>query len=187
MTLICYYKLAGKSLILQKLLDTIFFSARLLLSTVDAEPFQLIKDYWSFICFALAFIIKVFVFSIIYAALKELYEYEIREFTSYREIYHIGELGDFVFFVFGFILKNFYNYKEYLNMLKDHEDIISSVKNTMPERKNFNEFSELTEYELIDLAENLEKNNAKLNLDKYQIVKFYLRQKRNVYLIMKKK
>jgi hypothetical protein len=137
-------------------------------------------------CFSFAFIIKVFIFSIIYAAINELYENEIRHFTNYLKIYHNLRLGDFIFFVIGFVLKNFYNIKEYRNLLKEHQEIINAVKKTMPERKNFSEFSELTEYEIIDLAENLEKNNAKLNADKFEIIRFYLRQKRNVYLIMKK-
>ena len=186
LTLICFGKLAGKILFLEKLLDTLFFSARLLLSTVDAQPLRLIDKYGSFFVFLFAFIIKVFIFSIIYAAIKELYENEIQHFNNYLKIYHNSRLGDFIFFVIGFVLKNFYNIKEYRNLLKEHQEIINAVKKTMPERKNFSEFSELTEYEIIDLAENLEKNNAKLNADKFEIIKFYLRQKRNVYLIMKK-
>jgi hypothetical protein len=168
-------------------MDSLFFSARLLLDAGDSEVFQVVSVKDSFICFLFGFIIKVFVFSIIYAAVKQVYDVENREFSDYRKKHLNKRLGDFLFFMIGFVLKNFYNFKEYRKLLKEHHEIVNGVKKTMPERKNFTEFSELTEYETVDLAENLEKNKAKLNLDQYEIIKFYLRQKRNVYLIIKKK
>jgi len=44
----------------------------------------------------------------------------------------------------------------------------------------------LKDYEIVDLAQNLEINNAKLNPVKYEVLKFNLKGKRKVYLILHK-
>jgi len=188
LTLIFFDRLAGNASILYQLLDTIIFSARALSAGLSSQPFKGTQESTAFICYAFSFIIKVFIFSIIFAAIKELYEFEIKDFQSYRENYHNKRLGDFIFFSLIFVLKNFYNIKEYQKLNQDHLEIINILKSSIPERKKpWTQFYELTEYEINDLAESLEKNNGKLNIDKYEIIKFHVRQKRDVYLISKRK
>ncbi len=75
LTLISFDILAGKNSLSENLLETTTFIARILHVELDSEVFQKSPDS-SFICFAFAFIIRAINISIIYDALKHLYEKE---------------------------------------------------------------------------------------------------------------
>lgn len=181
MTLFFFVTLSVKSADLNEILDTAFFSARMVLLSLDAEPFTNADDKSKFICFTIGFIIRVFIFSIIFAAIREVYEEEFIEYDNYTKEFKTQILGDFIFFLLNFVLKNFYNIYEYLQLRKEHKKIIEILHKFIPDAE-FENISELDEHETNDLCEVLEKSSAQL-MDMFYIYKFSLNKNRRLYLI----
>jgi len=184
-TLIYFKILSEKSEIMSNFLNTFFYTARIIGSNVDSEPFLKTNEGNQILCFLLPLIIKSSIFSIIMAAQREMYEIENRELEKFRKSFHIKKLGDFLFFYLKFI-PSFYIQLYYVKCgkyKKDHNLILKELSNLLPDKKRIRNISDLKEYEIENLCEILENSLDKPFADKYKIYKFNLRKDRIIYLI----
>ncbi len=181
-----YFKiLSEKSEELRDMLNTFFFTARLIASNMDNEPFKQTNDTNQLLCFFLALIIKSSIFSIILAAQREVYEIEIKELNKFTKEFHIKKIGDFLFYYLKFIFTFYIQlYLVYFGRYKkDHDLIIKELSSFKPDKKKIKNISDLNDYEIENLSEILENNLEKPFAEKYKIYKFHFRKERIIYLI----
>jgi hypothetical protein len=184
-TLIYFKILSEKSEQLRSMLNTFFYTARVLSSNIDNEPFLRTSDWNKIMCFLLVLIIKSSIFSIIIAAIQRQYEFEINELNKFSREFHIKKVDDFLFFYLKF-LSIFYIqiYRVYFGGYKrDHNLILKELSNFLPDKKKINNISDLKDYEMENLCEALENQIDKPFAQKYKIYKFYFRKERVIYLI----